>query len=127
MIANELMVGNVVSGYGEDLILTCIGSGGVSGNFIVDGKCQLKFTHPSLKPIMLTKDWLINFGFNWADDNNEFLELKPFRTFKFHSDYSNDFSTVAFRINDTEKEINFVHQLQNLYFALTGTELKTKK
>ena len=79
------------------------------------------------KPIPITEEWLLKFG------------LKPNKWF-----YENSFCIVEDKTGDTHygwcmkvqnashtKEIEFgyfkyVHQLQNLYFALTGEELTFK-
>lgn len=82
-----------------------------------------RIEYNNIDPIPLTEEWLLKFGFNYSDDEKCFMSLKVFRTFKFISDYSNNFSTVTYRLNDTTNEIKYIHQLQNLYFALTGEEL----
>lgn len=71
------------------------------------------------KPIPLTEEWLLKFGFseklgNWELPNFRFHINKPmnFDGFLFCEGYS-----------VTTDKIQFVHQLQNLYFALTGEEL----
>lgn len=74
------------------------------------------------EPIPLTEQWLLDFGFEYG-----------------HNDYTIDFK-LYFETNDgswseldvlyEEKyiaTIKYVHQLQNLYFALTGEELKLNK
>lgn len=70
-------------------------------------------------PIQLTEEWLLKLGFkkdgrDWELPNFRFHVNKPinYNGFVFCNGY-----TVI-----TEK-IQYVHQLQNLYFALTGAEL----
>lgn len=97
-------------------------------------------------PIILTEDWLIKFGFNNEieepiPEDGEFLvffkdnfsvELSPS---KIGTGY--DYEVSLYRdvidaegkyameaIATLEFDIFFVHQLQNLYFALTKCELK---
>lgn len=77
----------------------------------------------NFEPIPLTEEWLLKCGFYYTDDDNVFLALPVFKNFELNSDKSNDFSTVSFRINNNLKEIEYVNQLQNLYFSLTGEEL----
>ena len=70
-------------------------------------------------PIPLTEEWLFKFGFKLVeshDDHLYYLEETDFslnRSFQFNNYYK--------RI-----ELKYVHQLQNLYFALTGEELTIK-
>jgi hypothetical protein len=93
-------------------------------------------------PVPLTEEWLLKFGFALCPACKDFERLKmPYyakegvllffnehRTTYELSDYyigfgemrGGEYSAVAFRW------IEYVHQLQNLYFALTGEELTIK-
>jgi hypothetical protein len=81
------------------------------------------------RPIPLTEEWLLKFGFT-----------------RHHADYSNGVIFIKSVPNNTEFEwgiypnelgsgvqiknrvlLKHVHQLQNLYFALTGEELTVKE
>jgi hypothetical protein len=89
------------------------------------GKC---FKFVEIEPIPLTEEWLLNLGFNYDDmeDTNENDNLwyhLVYGDFRFSSDKSINFESVFIRLNKTNLEIKYVHQLQNLYFALTGKEL----
>lgn len=67
------------------------------------------------KPIKLDEEWLSKFnwnGYNPLHFNSNFEIDKQGRLY-CNSDYKG--------VN-----VNYVHQLQNLYFALTGTELTLK-
>ena len=70
------------------------------------------------KPIALTEEWLIKFGF-YKNDELFTIEWNEFSFSIF------DFDNGKFAINNSFNyvDINYVHQLQNLYFALTGEEL----
>lgn len=64
----------------------------------------------SYKPIPITEKWLTDFGFNeYKKDRfvNNIIICKEGDIFKYK-----------------DVELHFVHQLQNLYFALTGEELE---
>ena len=79
------------------------------------------------EPILLTEEWLLKFGFEKSnlDEDNAWLELK-YRYLKFSSDESVEFKKVYLTINKMDIICKYVHQLQNLYFALTGEELTIK-
>ena len=71
-----------------------------------------------VEPIPLTEEWLVKFGF---ENNSMNLDEEGF----LHLDIS-FIGGVNVYINDMEyPNINYVHQIQNLYFALTGQELQT--
>jgi hypothetical protein len=91
-------------------------------------------------PIPLTEEWLIKFGFeiyNSCYKNiTKFLLKEEYRDTKHATiginpvtednmlKLSNVFGVWFF--NNGHHEIKHVHQLQNLYFALTNEELKLK-
>ena len=106
MKANELRIGNYVKDpYNKTIKLVSI-----------------EKDASMLRPISLTEEWLLKFGFNknilttsirfWITDFNirEFNKSKKIQ--------------VSYR-NSIYNHIEYVHQLQNLYFALTGEELKS--
>ena len=68
------------------------------------------------KPIPLTEEWLIKFGFEKLEcwDDMYYFKIGDFQVYEYNvSGYEYD-----------DFNIKHVHQLQNLYFALTGEELK---
>ena len=107
MEAKELRIGNLVYEKGKVKEMYSI-----SNNNAKD--------YSNMKPIPLTEEWLLKFGFNkisgwddykgWIKDDVE-LECDC---------YGFDF------INYLDKGVDYVHQLQNLYFALTNNELTIK-
>ena len=72
------------------------------------------------KPIPLTDEWLLKFGFEKADEIYfiEFgvysMTIKEYEKGKYILNPETHFNYV---------DIEYVHQLQNLYFALTNEEL----
>ena len=81
-----------------------------------------------LKPIPLTERWLLDFGYKSIGKLHLTYKLNPFiielsvlgSHYNFRKIISKEESMML-------KEIKHVHQLQNLYFALTGKELTTKQ
>lgn len=80
------------------------------------------------EPIPLTDEWLLKFGFDnsepesWKKDDFEFFTVIVGKKIPNHLNYRgigiwNTFLNGEFK----------VHQLQNLYYALTGTELTIKQ
>ena len=79
-------------------------------------------------PIPLTEEWLLKFGFE--DRQRGFFSIKAGSTFfrltppQFMGEWQTEYCWVYDDFKFTE--IKYVHQLQNLYFALTGEELVFK-
>lgn len=77
-----------------------------------------------INPIKLTEDWLLKFGFESDQDENEETyanKVEPLLRIAF-----NDFTEEPYHIWDsanTGSPCKYIHQLQNLYFALIGKEL----
>jgi hypothetical protein len=127
MKANELRIGNYVeksikSGNGRKII-DKIGCQDIVRIFEGIGNFNYE-------PIPITEEWLLKFGFKKA--YNEWIlhpcfEVKiiiynesvyngvMFYTRTIHADYAPIYCN---------NHINYIHQLQNLYHALTGEELK---
>jgi len=79
------------------------------------------------KPIPLTEEWLLKFGFYQEKDDDYILDFSDKYAF-YVSQYNSLFKFYL----DTDTcvielfHIKHVHQLQNLYFALTNEELTIK-
>lgn len=116
MKANELRIGNYVT-LNNDVKI-------VNGNLIKEQQqSEMIIREIYLEPIQLTEEWLLKFGFAWRGLNEKFL-TKYTPCGKAVVNSKNGFFKLAGVT--IEVEIKFVHQLQNLYFALTGEELTFK-
>ena len=77
------------------------------------------------EPIPLTDEWLLKFGFEKLDidlykiDNEYFILFFNETYYIADEDWQNKKRIIG-------KGLIYVHQLQNLYFALTGEELTIK-
>ena len=81
-------------------------------------------------PIQLNEDWLVKFGFENVDDEIDYSEfVLNYVTIEGNgSDKQEPFHFVRdVDYRERKTEIKYVHQLQNLYFALTGTELTPQR
>ena len=73
------------------------------------------------QPLPLTEEWLLKFGLTKFDSQGGYCKVTDdynFVVFTILGGYDNDVCLYT---------IEYVHQLQNLYFALTGEELTTKQ
>ena len=125
MKANELRIGNFVIAVRCDK--TEIEEKVMSVHYA--GIVVTEFGWNEVKPIPINKEWLLKLGFE-GNEHNKNYNLKdtiyvdlgnkeaPFCYIEVEGlDSINDFSVT---------HIIYVHQLQNLYFALTGEELNVK-
>jgi hypothetical protein len=117
--ANELRIGNYLSGKQGHVTVTEIRE----NNMVkIHNNTSSFYVGTCLEPIPLTEEWLLKFGF--AQINNRFT----LENFRFHIEKPCNYHGFLFCENHiviTDK-IKHVHQLQNLYFALTGEELTIK-
>ena len=106
MKANELRIGNYVNTKNGIKKVSDIG---------IDYDCF--FTQDHVKPIPLKEEWLLKFGFVWK---NHGLRKDYFCIREYGGGYAFFLSNESFNF---KIELNNVHQLQNIYFALTNNEL----
>jgi hypothetical protein len=122
----ELRIGNIIeSGIIERMdIGDCI----YSMQIIDFEGVRRKISNPS--PLPITKEWLMRFGYQEHEDGfiillNEITGMILEKS--IYEDIGIAFD-LSFLQNDGHcillEEVQFVHQLQNIYFALTDEELK---
>lgn len=98
----------------------------------VEGESAYIERYDSFEGIPLTEEWFLKLGFIirylnedknkprwWKVEGNRHIDLY----------FESQVMSNVFMINSLQYsiEIKYVHQLQNLYFALTGTELTHQK
>lgn len=131
MKANELRVGNWVGtreGYGKVRTIEAIGDGDYEG-VVSNDDDSVWVRSPydgGIAPIPITYEWLSKFGFEDGE-----------KRVSYHKIRVREFSTASQGVFEGEFQITFldhvpfslpyrvkyVHQLQNLYFAIAGEEL----
>ena len=130
MNPQELRIGNLLSNWNDAIVTVkdLYYSIYINEYFVgvKETPSRYTFNGKDFKPILLTEEWLLKFGFRkieaetifdyeiWGIDDNEFL-------FEADEKYYHSF------IQTEKHEIESVHRLQNLYFALTGEELIIKE
>lgn len=122
MKANELRIGNYLNGKQGHVIISEIRTN--NSVKILDNTSSF-YVGTCLKPIELSESILKQFWFKlvFAGQGDGFIYQygKLCNTITIHSRNRNIFLYSTF--NSCEIKIQYVHQLQNLYFALTGKEL----
>jgi hypothetical protein len=122
--ANELRIGNFLQGEKGIDVVSEINMDSYASTTGIRTFLQ------NAKPIPLSEDWIKKLGFtksaprvsriiSWHEETSEFYIRRVRSNFELLRD-NYDGSVYI-------KRIQFVHQLQNLYFALTGNELEIEQ
>lgn len=143
MRANELRIGNYISRpdlASGDLRIEQILELGTE-KVTTTGPIKVISFYEHIKPIQLTEEWLLRFGFTHTLLNDDFkidswciripcdwgnqliIEAKVEEIDKGIEAYLIATHARALRV---QRKYQYAHQLQNLYFVLTGEELTLK-
>lgn len=121
MRASELRIGNLVEHPELGTSRVCViqdNCYGVSNKKTDDSR----ISYLKCKPIPLTEEWLLRFGFV----KNETYSFKNISSGLELLNISDKYFRGFFRDAAIKADIQHLHQLQNLYFALTNQELTLK-
>lgn len=130
MEAKELRIGNLVSYQNQNLKIYSIdATATLSESWVMyfyvlsDGIMEKPIHTDSTKllPILLTDEWILSLGF---ENSGDFFILNDIRIYKFHPKFESDTYIFDFGMSNSYLELDYVHELQNLYFTLTGEELQ---
>lgn len=99
-------------------------------NFI-DGQEVHPFTEytKSANPIKINSEWLQKFGGEKIDNPNgtsSWVWIIDNQIWMYETWRDHDFFIKSMLNINNQKNINYVHELQNLYYCLTGKELTIK-
>ncbi len=125
MEAKELRAGNIVIWNFKEIALVAYN--------VYQIEIASNFDKARVKPIKLTEEWLLKLGFEHVVlllEDCYRLELpndeKHTYPFFFYSKSMGNLELLEAEHEHTITTVKYVHQLQNLYFALTGEELTIK-
>ena len=121
--ANELRIGNLVSrlDLGDHSLRVESVLELRKDKVLTTGPISVICLYSEIKPIPLSEEWLLKFGFDQIGSSVSYkigeycIDIRELNLFHF--------SIVGYL---TIAKIKYVHQLQNLFFALTGWELSIK-
>jgi hypothetical protein len=138
MKASELRIGNIIMfdnliEAGKEMVVTprffsSLASGQTFEDQKRSGECELNGYH---KPIPLTEEWLLKFGFA-LDEKMNIMERGEVTYYYYGDIRSSSFMRVCYHpkgkftasyYGNPLTKPQYVHELQNLWFALTGKEL----
>jgi len=122
--AKELRIGNYLQTKTGDL--TCVTD--IEAVNAFDGMyifwCY-GYSESQIEPIELTEDWLLRLGFKKTPTKYYIGELNELHNRLLDLVLCTDKNVISYQ--DYLHPILYVHQLQNLYFALTNNELTLKR
>lgn len=122
----DLRIGNWIFDAGDEqknfqIEQICKDSDGFSGYYVVfrNGSFKSSISSDLIQPIVLTPEILEKCGFKTPEMYQDTVKFKDGVMLDLHR------GKILLRDND-RIELMYLHQLQNLYFALTGEELEVK-
>ena len=130
MKTNELRIGNLIYYHDKTITVAGVVNSVIYYNYgnCFDGKIG---EYEPFQPIPLTKEWLLMLGFKYNRTNDLGKEYSKTMDdgFLFYIELRCHYACYITGENnngdwDIIAKIQYVHQLQNLYFTLTGNELK---
>lgn len=132
MKANELRIGNIVHFDMNDPREDNEPEQGYI-NHVISANDLNNESITRLTPIPLTEEWLLKFGFKYSKEEIACF-IKHYYTLndvqikieQWKKDMSFDESYSLYMDYGYINSVKYVHQLQNIYFALTGEELELK-
>jgi hypothetical protein len=116
MKTNELRIGNYLNGKQGHVIVSEIRT---NNSVKIHDNTSRFYVGICLIPIKITTEWLLKLGFKY----NNYEELYQKNIFDIDIIYDVYCHFYMNEYGDWYRNIEYVHQLQNLYFALTGEEL----
>jgi hypothetical protein len=122
MKTNELRIGNYLNGKQGRVIVTEIRT---NNSVKIHDNTSSFYVGICLTPIEITKEWLLKLGFEFAVDTWYLNGFALWET-EWGDDKGGTGIGYFYELREKgmmDKHIKYVHQLQNLYFALTGEEL----
>jgi hypothetical protein len=113
---NELRIGNLIQEGQVEQIDNSIDEVYYSGDgyYLSDFCCNIN-------PIPLTEEWLLKCGF-YGEINGKLFLCPNHSSFVLQKNGIIKYKGLIFN-NRKDRVLKYVHQLQNLYFCLTGAEL----
>lgn len=122
MEATELRLNNLLI-YGNDIV-PVMGMENSNNNLIVKIDSDTAIDHRNLKPIALTAEWLRRLGFKEAYRSSSRIRFELSNYCRYDFDLDSNKILQGFLYFGNYIKCNYLHQLQNIYFTLTGEELK---
>jgi len=124
MKTNELRIGNYLNGKQGRVIVTEIRT---NNSVKIHDNTSSFYVGICLTPIEITKEWLLKLGFEYSNFYNNY----KIKAAQYYNSVRYDYEDCEWCYNNDSSDagcyyvtsIKYVHELQNLYFALNKEEL----
>ncbi len=128
MNANELRIGNWVTGSFPNMVVSALNSHHADLYMAESEADDFSYEYHELEGIPLTPEILIACGFEKHSNSNEFWNFYQLKNGwhiaeSLHDEISAGVKTGFYYWSDEFIEFKNLHQLQNLYWCLCGKEL----
>jgi hypothetical protein len=124
--ANELRIGNLVQTNQGAFKVFCIYQENARLSPFLAEETNVR-DYDDISPIPLTEEWLLRFGFKKRLGVPDYFIGDRLKGSDFRINFSRNPVLIEFNYKELiDVKIQYVHQLQNFFFALTGTELELK-
>lgn len=124
MEAKNLRIGNIVRSKINGISkVEQIGSS-INSEYVGGRSLEGNYWESSYLPVEITEQWLLRFSYK--KDGPEF-KINDNDRFSIYKPNGYDHFVFCDGLSVLTEKIKYVHQLQNLFFALTGTELEMKE
>lgn len=130
----ELRIGNILQsidkdGDGSVIIVKEFSLGGVNP-FVSQAGYEYEYVYEKtdyydwywVVPIELSPEWMVKLGFE-KNLGGHYMDIKDLGFMNYDNGILEIGIMAKYPIAAVESKIRYVHQLQNLYFALTGEEI----
>lgn len=125
MEATELRLNNLV--IYQDEIVPVMGMENNDNGLLVKIDPYTAIDHKKLEPIALTAEWFSKLGFKEAYRSSTRVRFELPNYCRYDFDLTSNKILQGFLFFGNYIKCNYLHQLQNIYFTLTGEELKIEE
>lgn len=125
--SNELRIGNLVLIDNKETEIYCISGMGVN-DFLINFN-QVSYDFDEIEPIPLTEEWLLILGFKKTVDETIDYRIRQFELNRIELIHGLTLDKELFIVmmgQEALSHIKYIHQLQNIYFSLTGEDIEIK-
>ena len=125
MEATDFRIGNLIECDGNILEVIRISKDVINYETLIKSN-GLQTNSGRKIPIKITQEWLVKLGFTIENKPNGDIEYF-YKDYRYSLIYKENYDGYFFCDDDIVlRDLEFIHEVQNIYFALIGIEIKLK-